>query len=113
MLKRCIEVKGIKTNASKRNPSYSIVNAIEDKDLKALKRPNKGRKYNRNTPKDRNNRTKRLVILGRFLVGSPRYKYSWLKQTPKHVILLCPLYTNQEAMLLVASIENYNMLLLI
>jgi len=28
------------------------------------------------------------------LVGSLRYKYSWLRQTPKHVILLCPLCTN-------------------
>jgi len=47
------------------------------------------------------------------LVGSLRCKYSWLRQTPKHVILLCPLCTNQEAMLLVAGIENYNTLLLI
>jgi len=28
------------------------------------------------------------------LVGSLRYKYSWLRQTPKYVILLCPLCTN-------------------
>jgi hypothetical protein len=27
-------------------------------------------------------------------VGSPRYKYSWPRQTLKHVILLCPLRTN-------------------
>jgi len=46
------------------------------------------------------------------LVGSLRCEYSWLRQTPKHVILLCPLYTGQEAMLLAAGIENYNILLL-
>jgi hypothetical protein len=28
------------------------------------------------------------------LVGSLRYKYSWLRQTPKHIILLCLLHTN-------------------
>ena len=37
------------------------------KHFKALKRPNKGRKYNSNTLKNRNNRTKRLALLsGRF-----------------------------------------------
>jgi len=30
----------------------------------------------------------------------------------EHIILLCPLCTNQEAMLLVAGTENYNRLLL-
>jgi len=33
--------------------------------LRALKGPNKGRKYNSNTLKNRNNRTKRLALLGR------------------------------------------------
>ena len=33
--------------------------------LRAPRRPNKGRKHNGNTPKDRNNRTKRLALLGR------------------------------------------------
>ena len=33
---------------------------------KNLKRPNKGRKYNGNTIKNRNNRTKRLAILGGY-----------------------------------------------
>ena len=47
------------------------------------------------------------------LVGSPRCEYSWPRQTPKHVILSCPIYTNRKAMLLAASIENYNILLLI
>jgi len=46
------------------------------------------------------------------LVGSLRYKYSWPRQTPKYVILLCPLHTSQEVMLLAAGIENYNILLL-
>ena len=45
--------------------SYSIVNTIGGKYLRALKRPNKGRKYNSNTLKNRNNRTKRLALLGR------------------------------------------------
>ena len=33
------------------------------KHSRALKRPNKGRKYNGNTLKNRNNRTKRLALL--------------------------------------------------
>jgi len=44
-----------------------MVNTIGVKYLRALKRPNKGRKYNSNTLKDRNNRTKRLALLGRCL----------------------------------------------
>ena len=66
MLKRRIEVKGIEINIDKRNLSYSIVNAIGGKYLRALKRPNKGRKYNSNTFKNGNNRTKRLALLGRY-----------------------------------------------
>src|SRR6266567_2374985 len=46
-------------------------------------------------------------------VGSLRCKCGWPRQTPKHIILACPLHTNQEAMLLAAGIENYNTLLLI
>ena len=55
------------TNAStrKRNLSYTIVDAIRGKYLKALKTPNKGRKYNSNTFKNRNNRTKRLALEGK------------------------------------------------
>ena len=34
------------------------------------------------------------------------------RQTPKHVVLLCPLRTNREAMLLAAGTDNYNILLL-
>jgi len=57
-------VKGIEAVLDKKNLSYSIVNAIGGKYLRALKRPNKGRKYNSNTFKNRNNRTKRLALLG-------------------------------------------------
>jgi hypothetical protein len=60
-----IGVKNIKVNLSKRNLSYSIVNIIGGKYLRALKRLNKGKKYNNNTPKNRNNRTKRLALLNR------------------------------------------------
>ena len=45
-------------------------------------------------------------------VGSLRCKYGWPRQILKHIILLYPLHTNQEVMLLVASIKNYNTLLL-
>jgi len=59
-------VEGTEANLGKRNPSHSIVNAMGGKYLRALRRPNKGRKYNSNTLKNRNNRTKRLAILGRY-----------------------------------------------
>jgi len=42
-----------------------MVNAIGGKYLRAPRRPNKGRKYNSNTSKNRNNRIKRLALLGR------------------------------------------------
>ena len=58
-------IEGTEANLGERNPSYSIVNAIGGKYLRALRRPNKGRKYNNNTLKNRNNRTKRLALLGR------------------------------------------------
>jgi len=60
-----MEVKDTEAVLGKRNPGRSIVNTIGGKHLKALKRPNKGRKYNGNTFKNRNNRTKRLALLGR------------------------------------------------
>ena len=66
ILKGYIGVKGIEANLEKRYLSYSIVNTIGGKYLKALRRPNKGRKYNSNTLKNRNNRTKRLALLGRY-----------------------------------------------
>ena len=58
-------VKGIEAILGKRNLSCSMVNTIGGKYLRALKRPNKGRKYNSNTLKNRNNRTERLALLGR------------------------------------------------
>ena len=66
ILKRYIKVKNIKANWGKRNLSYSIVNTIGGKYFRALKRPNKGKKYNSNTPKNGNNRTKRLATLGGY-----------------------------------------------
>jgi len=57
-------VKGIEVDLGKGNPSHSIGNAMGGKYLRALRGPNKGRKYNSNTLKDRNNRTKRLALLG-------------------------------------------------
>jgi len=65
-LERYIGVKGLEANLGKRNLNYSIVNAIGDKYLRALRRPNKGRKYNSNIFKNRNNRTKRLALLGGY-----------------------------------------------
>jgi len=59
-------VKGIEAILNKRNLGYSIVNTIGGKHLRAPRRPNKGRKYNSNTSKNRNNRTKRLALLGRY-----------------------------------------------
>jgi len=58
-------VKGIEVNWGKKNLSCSMVNAIGGKYPRAPKRPNKGRKYNGNTLKNRSNRTKRLALLGR------------------------------------------------
>jgi hypothetical protein len=45
------------------------------------------------------------------LIGNPRCKYGWPRQTPKHVVLSCPLYTNQKTILLAANTKNYNILL--
>ena len=57
-------VKGTEAVLGKRNPSYSMVNAMGGKYLRAPRRPNKGKKYNSNTLKNRNSRTKRLALLG-------------------------------------------------
>jgi len=65
MLERYIGNKNAKANLSKRNLSYSMVNAIKNKYLKGLKSPNKGKKYNSNIFKDRNNKIKKLALLGR------------------------------------------------
>jgi hypothetical protein len=56
-------VKSIKADLGKKNLSHSIVNTIGGKYLRALKRPNKDRKYNSNTPKNRSNKIKRLALL--------------------------------------------------
>ena len=64
-LKRYIGDENTDTKLDKGNPSYSIVNNIGGKYLRGLKRPNKSRKYNGNAPKNRNNRVKELVLLGR------------------------------------------------
>ena len=69
MLERYIGVKGIESNSGKRILSHSIVNTIGGKYLRAPRGPNKDRKYNGNTFKDRNNRTKRLALLNRCLSG--------------------------------------------
>ena len=71
-LKRYIGVKDIEAILGKKNLSYSIVNTIGGKYLRALRRPNKGRKYSSNTFKDRNNRTKRLALLGRCSSRQPK-----------------------------------------
>jgi hypothetical protein len=60
-------VKSTKANLGKKNLSYSIVNAIGGKYLRALRRPNKGKKYNSNTSKNRSNRIKKLALLNRCL----------------------------------------------
>jgi len=57
-------VKSTEVGLGKGNLSHSMGNAIGGKYLRALKGPNKGRKYNSNTFKDRNNRIKRLALLG-------------------------------------------------
>ena len=62
---RCIGVEGAEAVAGKRYPSHNMVNAIGGENLKALKRPNKGRKYNGNIFKDRDNKVKKLALLGK------------------------------------------------
>ena len=69
ILKRCIGVKNANANASKGNPNCNIVNAIRGNNLRALKRPNKSKKYNGNIFKDRNNRFKRLALLSKCPSG--------------------------------------------
>ena len=51
-------VKGIEAITDKRYPSYNIANTIRGKNPRALK-------YSSNTPKDRDNRSKRLALLGK------------------------------------------------
>jgi len=49
-----------------------MVNAIGGKHFRAPKRLNKGRKYNSNTLKNRNNRTKRLALLSGYPSRQPK-----------------------------------------
>ena len=65
MLERYIGAEGIEANVGKGSPSCGLVNAMGGNNLRAPRRSNKGRKYNSNTSKDRNNRSKRLALLGR------------------------------------------------
>ena len=59
-------VEGVEANAGKGSLSCSLVNAMGGNNLRALRRSNKGRKYNSNIFKDRNNnRSKRLALLGK------------------------------------------------
>ena len=58
-------IEGAETVTNKRHPNYSMVNVIGGKHLRAPRRPNKSRKYNGNISKDRDNRAKRLALLGR------------------------------------------------
>ena len=43
-----------------------MVNTIRNKHFRALKRPNKNKKYDSNTFKNRNNKTKRLATLNKY-----------------------------------------------
>ena len=63
-LKRYIRAKDIKANLGKRILNYNIVNIIGGKYLGALRRLNKSKKYNSNTFKNRNNKSKKLALLG-------------------------------------------------
>ena len=65
MLKKYMGVQGTKADTSKRNPSSSMVNIIGGNNLRASRKPNKVKKYNNNIFKNRNNKTKRLALLGR------------------------------------------------
>ena len=67
MLKKYINVKVVKADIGKRSLSCSIINIMGDNNLKVFKRPNKNKKYNGNIFKNRNNRFKRLALLGRGL----------------------------------------------
>ena len=57
--------KGAKAVTDKRYLSYNIANTIGGKNPRALKRPNQSRKHNGDIFKDKDNRLKRLALLGR------------------------------------------------
>ena len=73
-------VKGVETVVNKRHLSYSMVNTIGGKYLRALRRPNKSKKYNSNIFKDRNNKAKRLALLGKCPSRQPKIQI-WLAKT--------------------------------
>ena len=58
-------VEGTEADSGKRIPSRGMVNTMGGKYPGAPRRPNKGRKHNGNTLKNKNNRSKRLALLGR------------------------------------------------
>jgi len=66
-LEKYMGVKNAKGNVSKRNISYNIINAIKGNNPRALKRPNKGKKHNSNTFKDKSNKIKKLALLNKCL----------------------------------------------
>ena len=82
-LERYIGAEGAEANIGKGSPSYSLVNAIGGNNLRALRRSNKGRKYNSNTSKDRNNRSKRLALLGRGPSRQPEVRIQLAKANTK------------------------------
>ena len=70
-----------------------MANAIGDNNLKALKRPNKNKKYNGNTFKDKNNKFKRLALLGKCPNRQPEVQI-WLAKTNTKTcnIVMPPIY---------------------
>ena len=66
-MERYIRVKSIKAELGKKILSCSIINIIRSKYLRALKRLNKDRKYGSDTFKNRNNKFKKLFLLGHCL----------------------------------------------
>jgi hypothetical protein len=66
-LARYIGGESAKAVTNKRHLSHNIANTIEGKNPRALRRPNKNKKHNSNIFKDKDNRPKRLALLGRGL----------------------------------------------
>ena len=75
MLERHIRVKGIEAGLGKRNPSYSIINTIGGKYLRALKRPNKAENTIVILLRTGIIRLKDWLYWVGVLVGNLRYKY--------------------------------------
>ena len=62
-LERHIGVEGTEADSGKRILNCSMINTIGGKYPGALRRPNKGRKYNSNTLKNKNNKSKKLDLI--------------------------------------------------